>query len=57
MKLKVTWSKTPATFGKFDFSGDTVEWSSPDIKRPQSNVRFSDFARLGARTDDWGRLG
>ncbi|KAH9474647.1 Endo-1,4-beta-xylanase C [Psilocybe cubensis] len=37
-KLKVSWSKTPATSGTFVFSGDTVEWSTPDITRPQDNA-------------------
>lgn len=37
-KLKMSWSKTPATAGTFVFSGDTVEWSIPTITRPQNNV-------------------
>lgn len=38
MKLKVTWSTTPAAAGTFQWSGDTVEWSIPTISRPQLNV-------------------
>ncbi|KAK7443526.1 hypothetical protein VKT23_015699 [Stygiomarasmius scandens] len=38
MKLKVTWSETPATSGTFMWSGDTVEWSDPDVERPQNNA-------------------
>ncbi|KAK7029420.1 hypothetical protein VNI00_014674 [Paramarasmius palmivorus] len=37
-KLKVSWSTTPATDGTFVFSGDTVEWSSPNVKRSQNNA-------------------
>ncbi|KAF8186343.1 hypothetical protein BJ912DRAFT_971451 [Pholiota molesta] len=37
-KLGVSWSTTPATSGTFVFSGDTVEWSSPTITRPQDNA-------------------
>ncbi|KJA14838.1 hypothetical protein HYPSUDRAFT_149882, partial [Hypholoma sublateritium FD-334 SS-4] len=36
--LSMSWSTTPATSGTFVFSGDTVEWSSPTITRPQSNA-------------------
>ncbi|KAH8083347.1 hypothetical protein BXZ70DRAFT_581676 [Cristinia sonorae] len=38
MKLKVSWSTTPSTSGTFVFSGDTVEWSTPAITRPQNNA-------------------
>ncbi|KAK7443525.1 hypothetical protein VKT23_015698 [Stygiomarasmius scandens] len=38
MKLKVTWSTTPASSGTFMWSGDTVEWSNPSISRPQNNA-------------------
>ncbi|PPQ77952.1 hypothetical protein CVT25_015427 [Psilocybe cyanescens] len=38
VKLKVSWSTTPATDGTFVFSGDTVEWSTPSITRPQNNA-------------------
>ncbi|THH02042.1 hypothetical protein EW026_g767 [Hermanssonia centrifuga] len=38
VKLGVTWSTTPAATGTFVWSGDTVEWSSPTITRPQSNA-------------------
>ncbi|KAF8888832.1 hypothetical protein BD779DRAFT_1522835 [Infundibulicybe gibba] len=38
VKLKVSWSATPATSGTFVFSGDTVEWSNPAITRPQNNA-------------------
>ncbi|KAF7440007.1 hypothetical protein PC9H_000348 [Pleurotus ostreatus] len=38
MKLKVSWSATPATSGAFVFSGDTLEWSNPSITRPQNNA-------------------
>lgn len=39
MKLKLSWAATPAATGTFVFSGDTLEWSTPDITRPQDNVR------------------
>ncbi len=44
-KLAVSWSASPSTSGTFVFSGDTVEWSSPNITRPQNNVgnSFSSF--------------
>ncbi|KAF8960872.1 hypothetical protein BDZ97DRAFT_1665247, partial [Flammula alnicola] len=38
VKLQMSWSTTPATSGTFVFSGDTVEWSSPTITRPQDNA-------------------
>ncbi|KAG6902568.1 hypothetical protein C0995_014957 [Termitomyces sp. Mi166 len=38
VKLKMSWSTTPATSGTFVFSGDTLEWSNPAITRPQNNV-------------------
>lgn len=38
MKLKVSWSTTPATSGRFVLSGDTLEWSDPAISRPQNNA-------------------
>jgi hypothetical protein len=44
VKLKVTWSETPGTFGSFVFSGDTLEWSEPTVKRSQNNVS-SEFIR------------
>ncbi|KAL0067439.1 hypothetical protein AAF712_005426 [Marasmius tenuissimus] len=37
-KLKVTWSASQATSGTFVWSGDTLEWSSPTITRPQINA-------------------
>ncbi|KAI4528075.1 hypothetical protein K525DRAFT_216528 [Schizophyllum commune Loenen D] len=37
-KLKVTWGEAPDTLGSFVFAGDTVEWSSPDVTRPQNNA-------------------
>ncbi|KAF9045501.1 carbohydrate-binding module family 1 protein [Panaeolus papilionaceus] len=37
-KLKVTWSTTKDTLGQFKFSGDTVEWSSSTVTRPQTNA-------------------
>ncbi|KAH9474645.1 4-O-methyl-glucuronoyl methylesterase [Psilocybe cubensis] len=37
-KLKVSWSKSKDTLGAFKFSGDTVEWTSSAITRPQSNA-------------------
>ena len=40
MKLKVSWITTPSTAGTFEWSGDTVTWTSPTISRPQSNVRM-----------------
>ncbi|PPQ96956.1 hypothetical protein CVT26_005978 [Gymnopilus dilepis] len=38
VKLAVSWSTTPASNGTFTWSGDTVEWSSPSVSRPQSNA-------------------
>ncbi|KAG6876843.1 hypothetical protein C0993_012660, partial [Termitomyces sp. T159_Od127] len=38
VKLKMSWSATPATSGTFVFSGDTLEWSNPAITRPQNNA-------------------
>ncbi|KAI0826092.1 hypothetical protein BC629DRAFT_1276778 [Irpex lacteus] len=38
VKLKVSWSATPATSGAFSWAGDTVEWSDPSISRPQNNA-------------------
>ncbi|KNZ75177.1 hypothetical protein J132_04662, partial [Termitomyces sp. J132] len=38
VKLKMSWSTTPATTGTFVFSGDTLEWSNPAIARPQDNA-------------------
>ncbi|KAJ3491973.1 hypothetical protein NLI96_g275 [Meripilus lineatus] len=38
MKLKVSWSTSPASAGTFMWSGDTVEWSIPTIQRPQLNA-------------------
>lgn len=37
-KLKMTWGTSPNSFGSFTWSGDTVEWSSPDVKRQQLNA-------------------
>jgi len=37
-KLKVSWSTSQDTLGQFKFSGDTVEWSSSTVTRPQTNV-------------------
>ncbi|KAI0267272.1 hypothetical protein BC834DRAFT_923538 [Gloeopeniophorella convolvens] len=40
-KLKMSWDTTPqagATAGTFMWSGDTVEWSTPSISRPQLNA-------------------
>ncbi|TRM69189.1 hypothetical protein BD626DRAFT_392599 [Schizophyllum amplum] len=37
-KLKVTWGEAPDTLGAFVFGGDTVEWSSPSVTRPQNNA-------------------
>ncbi|KAF9022237.1 carbohydrate-binding module family 1 protein [Hymenopellis radicata] len=37
-KLAVSWSASPSTSGAFVFSGDTVEWSSPNMTRPQNNA-------------------
>ena len=47
-KLKVTWGEAPDTLGSFVFTGDTVEWSSPDVTRPQNNVS-GDFE------SEWGK--
>lgn len=38
-RLKVSWSRSKDTLGAFKFSGDTVEWTSSTITRPQTNVR------------------
>lgn len=40
VKLKVTWADTPATFGTFKWTGDTLEWSEPTVKRSQNNVSY-----------------
>ncbi|KAJ7178061.1 hypothetical protein C8R46DRAFT_1212779 [Mycena filopes] len=37
-KLGVSWSTTPDTLGTFVFSGDSLEWSSPTVKRQQNNA-------------------
>ncbi|KAH9937798.1 uncharacterized protein BXZ73DRAFT_100013 [Epithele typhae] len=40
-KLKMSWSSEPASgsnAGTFMWSGDTVEWSSPTVSRPQLNA-------------------
>ncbi|CAG7852041.1 SubName: Full=Uncharacterized protein {ECO:0000313/EMBL:CCA73934.1} [Serendipita indica DSM 11827] len=37
-KLKVTWSTSPATFGTFSWSGDTLLWSDPSVTRSQNNA-------------------
>ncbi|KAI5891188.1 carbohydrate-binding module family 1 protein [Schizophyllum commune H4-8] len=37
-KLKVTWSASKDTLGTFVFQGDSVEWSSPSVKRQQNNA-------------------
>jgi hypothetical protein len=39
-KLRVFWATTPDTLGKFEFSGDTVLWTSPTVKRQATNVSF-----------------
>ncbi|KAJ7764557.1 carbohydrate-binding module family 1 protein [Mycena maculata] len=36
--LGMTWSTTPDTLGTFVFSGDSLEWSSPTVPRPQTNA-------------------
>jgi hypothetical protein len=41
VKLAVSWTTTPDTLGSFVWGGDTVEWSSPTVSRPQNNVRRS----------------
>ncbi|KAJ6588285.1 hypothetical protein B0H19DRAFT_924039 [Mycena capillaripes] len=38
VKLGVSWSTTPDTLGTFVFSGDSLEWSSPSVKRQQNNA-------------------
>ncbi|KAF8909619.1 hypothetical protein CPB84DRAFT_1743667 [Gymnopilus junonius] len=38
VKLAVSWSTAPSPNGTFTWSGDTVEWSSPSVSRPQSNA-------------------
>ncbi|KAJ6590967.1 hypothetical protein DFH09DRAFT_191036 [Mycena vulgaris] len=38
VKLGVTWATTPDTLGTFVFSGDSLEWSSPSVKRQQNNA-------------------
>ncbi|KAG6816147.1 hypothetical protein H0H87_008324 [Tephrocybe sp. NHM501043] len=52
VKLKVSWSTTPATGGTFVFSGDTVEWSIPTITRPQNNRTF-DLTNIVAPIKAW----
>ncbi|OCH92772.1 carbohydrate-binding module family 1 protein, partial [Obba rivulosa] len=36
--LGVSWSTSPATSGTFMWSGDSLEWSSPTVSRPQLNA-------------------
>ncbi|KAF7292992.1 4-O-methyl-glucuronoyl methylesterase [Mycena indigotica] len=36
--LAVSWSTKPDTLGTFVFSGDSLEWSSPSVKRQQNNA-------------------
>ncbi|KAJ7672562.1 carbohydrate-binding module family 1 protein [Mycena polygramma] len=38
VKLGMSWSKTPDTLGTFEFSGDSLEWSSPSVTRQQTNA-------------------
>lgn len=38
VKLAVSWSTTPDTLGTFMWGGDTVEWNSATVSRPQNNV-------------------
>ncbi|GJE98727.1 carbohydrate-binding module family 1 protein [Phanerochaete sordida] len=38
VKLAVSWATTPDTLGTFVWGGDTVEWSSATVTRPQSNA-------------------
>ncbi|KAJ7792649.1 carbohydrate-binding module family 1 protein [Mycena olivaceomarginata] len=56
VKLGLHWSTTPDTLGTFVFSGDSLEWSSPSVKRQQNNAwlvcpsgtTLSVFINLGA---------
>ncbi|KAF8469479.1 hypothetical protein BDZ91DRAFT_761557 [Kalaharituber pfeilii] len=36
MTLLLTWSTTPDPYGTFSFSGDTLQWSTPGISRPNN---------------------
>lgn len=38
VKLAVSWKTTPDTLGSFVWGGDTVEWSSTTVTRPQNNA-------------------
>ncbi|KAF7800230.1 hypothetical protein EIP86_011477 [Pleurotus ostreatoroseus] len=38
VKLAVSWDTTPDTLGTFVWGGDTVEWSSTTVTRPQNNA-------------------
>ena len=38
VKLAVSWDTTPDTLGTFMWGGDSVEWSSTTVSRPQNNV-------------------
>ncbi|KAK7042480.1 4-O-methyl-glucuronoyl methylesterase, partial [Favolaschia claudopus] len=38
VKLGMHWATTPDTLGTFVFSGDSLEWSSPSVKRQQNNA-------------------
>lgn len=38
VKLGVSWETTPDTLGTFMWGGDSVEWSSTTVSRPQNNV-------------------
>ncbi|KAJ6463938.1 hypothetical protein C8R45DRAFT_503913 [Mycena sanguinolenta] len=37
-KLGLHWATTPDTLGTFVFSGDSLEWSSPNVVRQQTNA-------------------
>ncbi|EKM56726.1 carbohydrate-binding module family 1 protein [Phanerochaete carnosa HHB-10118-sp] len=38
VKLGVSWDTTPDTLGTFLWGGDTVEWNSATVTRPQNNA-------------------
>lgn len=38
VKLGISWATTPDTLGTFLWGGDTVEWNSATVSRPQNNA-------------------
>ena len=49
VKLAMSFATTPDTLGTFVWGGDTVEWSSPTVTRPQTNVSRLTFTFASSR--------